>query len=345
MHHLPEVIETEDQLEELLSRPTPGAVQAMKELEGDLVILGSGGKIGPTLAQLARRAAKEAGKPARIIGVDKQFSPESKRRLEAAGVETVVCDLLDRDAVAKLPEAPNVIFMAGMKFGSTGNESLTWAMNAYLPALCAERYRKSRIVVFSSGNIYHLVPIVRGGSREVDQTAPFGEYAQSVLARERMFEYFSRTYGTRVVLFRLNYAVELRYGILLDIAQKVWTGTAIDVTMGNANVIWQGDVNSQVIQCIALAQSPPYIVNIAGPEIISVRTVALRFGELLGREPRFTGEEAPTALLSNASQAHHRFGYPSVPLETIIRYVAHWIKLGGPTLNKPTHYEQRDGKF
>jgi nucleoside-diphosphate-sugar epimerase len=342
---LPETIETEEQLEEVLSAPTPELIADLSRLEGDLLVLGAGGKMGPMLARLARRGLDASGSRQKVIGVSRFTSDAARQSLEAAGVDTIACDLLDRQSVEQLPQVPNVIFMAGRKFGSTGNEPLTWAMNTHVPALVAERYRGSRIVAFSTGNVYDLAPVVRGGSTEDMPTRPIGEYAQSCLGRERIFQYFSQRYETPAMLVRLNYAVELRYGILLDVGQKVATGTPVDLTMGNVNVIWQGDANAAVLRALHLAASPASILNLTGPEIVSIRAVATRVGDLLGVKPRFEGAEAPTALLSNASRAHALFGYPHVSLDQMIRWVAHWIAIGGALLDKPTHYEQRDGKF
>ncbi len=343
--NLPEYIETEDELEDVLSTPSPEVVESVSQLDGDIIILGVGGKIGPSLAQMAARAVKEAGSNKRIIGVDYVYSDPIRARLEDAGLELLQCDLLDRDAVAGLPQVENVIFMAGMKFGSTGAEHRTWAMNVYMPGIVAERFRDSRILVFSSGNIYGLVPVLHGGSTEADPVNPEGDYAQSVVGRERMFEYASHKYGTRVLQFRLNYAVELRYGVLYDVAEKVYNKQPVDVTMGHYNCIWQGDVNAFVLRSIPFAASPPRILNVTGPEIVSVRWVARRFGELFGVEPIIEGCEADTALLSNTAQAAGLFGYPKVPLDRIMHWIAHWVEIGGPTLGKPTHYETRDGKF
>ncbi len=342
---LPEYIETEEALEELLSRPDPALVEVMGKLDGDLIILGVAGKMGPTLARLARRALEEAGNPVRVIGVSRFSSPGLRASLEAAGIQTVSCDLLDRQAVAQLPDAPYVIFMAGRKFGSTDNEPLTWAMNTYVPAIIAERYRASHIVAFSTGNVYDLVPLSSGGATEATPPHPIGDYAQSCLGRERILTYFSQQYGTPMTIMRLNYAVELRYGVLLDVAQQVYAGNVIDLSMGNANVIWQGDANRYALHCLDLVASPPTILNVTGPEIVSIRAVVRRFGELFGVEPRLEGEEAPTAFLSNASRAYHLFGYPRIPLDTVVRWVAHWVSIGGPTLDKPTHYQEREGKF
>jgi len=329
----------------MLSTPTPGLVEALSEWEGDLLILGAGGKIGPRLAAMARTALAESGKTARVIAVDLFPAPAAREALEADGIEAITCDLLDREALARLPDAPNVIFMAGRKFGSTGDEPLTWALNVHVPALVADRYRDARIVVFSSGNVYPFTPVTSGGPTEDDPVGPVGEYAQSCLGRERMFQHFSRRFGTRATILRLNYAIDLRYGVILDVAQKVHEGLPIDVTMGYVNVVWQGDVNARTLRSFSLCQSPPTIVNITGPEAVSVRAMAERLGELMGRQPVFEGREADTALLSNASRARALFGEPTAPLDTMVQWVAHWVMIGGPTLDKPTHFEQRDGKF
>ncbi|MGH2351466.1 MAG: NAD-dependent epimerase/dehydratase family protein [Chloroflexota bacterium] len=339
---------SEAELDDLLSRPGEALVRDLARLPGDIAILGVGGKMGPTLARLARRAADlaDGGRNGRrIIGVSRFSEADLPAALHAAGVETHVCDLLDPAAVQELPDAPNVIFMAGRKFGSTGGEALTWAMNSYVPALVARRYPDSRIVVFSSGNVYPLVPVLSGGATEQTSPAPVGEYAQSVLGRERMFEHFSRQLGMPAVALRLNYAIDLRYGILLDVAQQVLAGEAIDVTMGHVNVIWQGDANAIALRALALASSPPTVLNLTGPETVSIRRLAERFGALLEVEPRFTGVEAETALLNNAGQCHRRFGYPTVPLEQMVEWVAHWVQAGAKTLGKPTHFQEREGRF
>jgi nucleoside-diphosphate-sugar epimerase len=338
-------ISTEAELEEALSRPSPEAVRDLAPLKGDLVLLGVGGKMGPTLARMARRALDEAGKKAAVIGVARFSNPKSREALEAAGVKTVSCDLLNREEVLKLPDAAAVIFMVGQKFGTTGAEAATWATNAYLPGLVAERYSKIPTVAFSTGNVYPLVPVASGGATEETPPGPIGEYAQSALARERMFEYFSRGRGTPTAIYRLNYAVELRYGILLEIALKVWNGTPLDVRMGYVNVIWQGDANANALRMLFLGQSPPAIFNVTGPETVSIRQLAGRFGELLGKTPVVQGKEEETALLNNASKSLARFGKPRITLDQAVEWVAHWVKIGGPTLNKPSHFETRDGKF
>ena len=338
-------IQSEAELEARLSEPSPEDIALFQKMDGDLAIIGAAGKMGPSLARRAARAARAAGVKKRIVGVSRFSEPGSESFLQEAGVETLRADLLDPAAFATLPDAANVIFMAGRKFGSTGAESLTWAMNAYLPALVAERYRESRIVAFSSGNVYPLVPLRSGGATEDLAPEPVGEYAQSVLARERLFEHFSRTHGTAVTLLRLNYATDLRYGILLEIGSKVFEERSVDVTMGAVNVIWQGDANSAALRSLPLAQSPPFILNLTGPETLSVRTVAEIFGQIFGKTPVLEGKEAPTALLSNAARCRRLLGLPSVTASRIIDWTAHWIKMGGKTLGKPTHFEARDGKF
>lgn len=341
----PSTIQDEEHLERLLSEPTPEVTEMMRELEGDLLILGVGGKIGPSLARMARRASDEAGKKRRIIGVALFENEHVRLRLEREGIQCIHGDLLDRSFLEQLPDAPNVIFMAGMKFGATENLPLTWAINCYLPGLVAERFRESRIIVFSTGCVYPLVPLVSGGSLESDPPQPVGEYAQSCLGRERMFEYGSRTYGTPVAIIRLNYAVEMRYGVLVDVAQKVWSGDPIDLSMGHVNVIWQGDVNAMVLRCLSYCQSPPLVLNITGPETVSVRWLANQFGALFGKEPQLMGQESPTALLSNAARAFGLFGYPRLPLQVLIRWTADWIARGQRLFGKPTHFEVRNGKF
>ena len=338
-------IRSEAELEERLSRPSPADRDFLRELEGDLLILGVAGKMGPSLARRARRAAEEAGVRKRIIGVARFSNPAVREALEAAGVETIAADLLEDDQLRALPEVPNVIYMAARKFGTTGNEYLTWALNTYLPARVAERYRHSRIVAFSSGNVYPLVPVVQGGPSESAPAEPLGEYAQSVLGRERMFEYFSARYGTPVALLRLNYAIDLRYGVLLDIGWKVHQRRPVNVAMGMVNVIWQGDANSVALRALGLCQAPPAVLNVTGPETLSVRSLALKFGQRFGVAPILEGSEAPSALLSDASRCHRLFGYPEVSLDQMIEWVAEWIRLGGAMWNKPTHFEVRDGRF
>ena len=339
------MVSTEQQLEDRLSEPSEADARAMAEIEGDLLILGVGGKMGPSLARRARRACDLAGVKKRITGVARFSTPGTREFLEANGVATIQADLLHREALAALPDAANVIFMTGRKFGSTGAAHLSWAMNVFQPGTAAERFHQSRIVAFSSGNVYPLVPVLEGGATESTPPAPVGEYAQSALGRERMLEYFSSRYGTRVTILRLNYAIDLRYGVLLDIGQKVFERRPVNLSMGHVNVIWQGDANSICLRSFALCQSPPAILNMTGPETISIRWLARRFGDRFGVEPIFEGTESDTALLNNAARCHRLFGYPSVTVEQMIEMVADWIGLGGATLNKPTHFETRDGRF
>jgi nucleoside-diphosphate-sugar epimerase len=339
------MIANETELEGVLSAPSAADIDALRGLEGPLLILGAAGKMGPSLAHRARRALDAAGNNAAVIAVSRFSEPGVRERLESWNIQTIECDLLEPGALDKLPEAPNVIFMAARKFGSTGNPSLTWAINTYLPGLAAHRWRESRIVAFSSGNVYPLVPVSSGGATEQTPPDPIGEYAQSVLGRERMFDYVSRNYGTPVTLLRLNYAVELRYGVLVDIAMKVRDRQPVDLNMGHVNVIWQGDANSVALRALQRATSPPFILNLTGPETLRVRDIAREFGKRFGVEPHFTGAEHPTALLNNASLCHRLFGMPSLMAKDLMDLTAAWILRGGQTLGKPTHFEMREGKF
>ncbi len=334
-----------EQLEDLLSRPTPEVVESMRRVEGDLIFLGVGGKIGPTLARMARRASDEAGVRRRVYGVARFSDQALRQRLESWGIETVACDLLDRNALARLPEVPNVYYLAAMKFGTTGQEDMTWAMNVYLPGMVCERFPTSRLVSYSTGNVYPLVPAGRGGSVEGDPLAPVGEYGASCLGRERILTYFSRKLHMPVALLRLNYAQEPRYGILVDIAQQVLAEQPIDVTMGYFNAIWQGDSNAMTLRAIEHAAVPPRAINLAGPEELRVRQVAEEFGRLFGKPVRITGREAPDALLSNGRLGHELLGRPTVMPDQMIRWIADWLARGGPTHGKPTKFQARDGKF
>ncbi|MEX0886658.1 MAG: NAD-dependent epimerase/dehydratase family protein [Phycisphaeraceae bacterium] len=338
-------IEDVDALEERLSRPSPAVVAMMQRLEGDIILLGAAGKMGPTLARMTRRASDDASTSRRVIAVSRFSQAGSRDQMEAWGVETIKADLLDAKALADLPDAPNIVYMAGMKFGATGNEALTWAMNCWLPGMVAQRYAGSRIAAFSTGNVYGLASVTSGGSREGDEPNPQGEYAMSCLGRERMFEHFSRAAGTRVSLIRLNYACELRYGVLVDLAQKIIAGEPIPLGMGVFNVIWQGDANAHALLSLEHAASPAWPVNITGPEAVSVHAAAQQLGAMLDREPVFEGEATGSAILSNAQQAHRLFGYPEVSVDRMMRWVADWVQRGGASLGKPTHYEVRDGKF
>ncbi|MEM2929694.1 MAG: NAD(P)-dependent oxidoreductase [Thermoproteota archaeon] len=342
---LPELIESEEELEEILSRPMPETVEALSELDGDFLILGVAGKIGPTLARLVKKAVDESGLKKRVIGVSRFSNLRLREELEKAGVETVSCDLLEEDEVAKLPESSNVIYMVGRKFGTEEDSSLTWAVNTHIPATVSRKFRGSRIVVFSTGNVYPLVPVYSGGADESTPPSPVGEYAQSCLGRERIFEYFSKKYGLKTLFLRLNYAIDLRYGVLLDVAQKVFNSSPIDLRMGYVNVIWQGDVNNIAARSLKLCESPPEIINVSGPETVSVRWLSEQFGSIFGKKPFFKNEEMGTALLSNASKCCRVFGRPTVALEQMIRWVAHWVLIGGGTFNKPTYFEVVDGRF
>ena len=341
----PRVIQDESQLDDLLSTPSSAAIETLRRLEGDLVLLGVAGKMGPTLARMARRASDAAGTSRRVIGVSRFSEAGQEAALQAHGVETIRCDLLDEGAVSRLPDAPLVIYMAGRKFGSSGLESLTWAMNTYLPAVVARRYAHSRIAAFSTGNVYGLTRAGRGGSLETDAPAPVGEYAMSCLGRERMLEHVSRTHGTPLAILRLNYATEMRYGLLVDLARKIAAGEPIDLTMGHANVIWQGDANAMAIASLAHAASPPYVVNIAGRDELSVRDVCTALAARMGRDVTFTGTEAGDALLSNGTRGWSDLGSPQVSLDQLLDWTADWIVRGGSSLGKPTHFESRDGRF
>src|SRR5690348_4897408 len=339
-------IQTEPELEELLSRPDDATAAAMASLEGDLLILGAGGKMGPSLARLARRSCERAGVSKRIVAVARFTNSSLLAELRSGGIETITCDLLEREALARLPDIPNVVFMAARKFGTSGDEHLTWAMNTYLPGLVAERFRHSRIVTFSTGNVYPLLPVSQGGAVETIPVHPIGEYAQSALGRERMFQYASARWGTKIAVLRLNYAVELRYGVLVDIGRAVFAQRPISLRMPYVNVIWQGDANSWCLRSFAHCQSPPLILNITGTETLSVRKLALEFGRHFGVEPAFApATEGTSALLNDAAKARGLFGAPKVGIGELIAWIAGWIRNGGALLNKPTHFQTRDGKF
>jgi nucleoside-diphosphate-sugar epimerase len=341
----PSTPSTVDELEEVLSRPSDDVVRAMAEVTGDILVLGVGGKMGPTLARMAKRASDDAGVTRRVIGVSRFSSPGVEQRLNAWGVETIRCDLLDRVSIGQLPDVENVVFMAGMKFGATENPSLTWAMNCLVPALVSERFRESRWAVFSSGNIYGMTSATGRGSLETDVPMPIGEYASTILGRERMFEYFSRRHDTPMTFLRLNYAVELRYGVLVDLAKKVLADDPIDVSMGSANVIWQSEANAMSLQSLLVAESPPRVLNIAGSEFFRIRDVGVRLGELLDKPVRFSSEESDEAFLSNAEASYNLFHRPQVAVDQMIRWTADWVLRGGDDLGKPTHFESRDGKY
>lgn len=333
------------ELEDRLSEPTAGVIETLHAVSGDLLFLGVAGKMGPTLARMAKRASDAAGTPRRVIGVSRFSDASQVASLNSHGIETIRCDLMDEAAVAHLPEVANVIYCAAMKFGATGNEALTWAMNTWLPSVVCRKFRRSRIVAFSTGNVYGLVPVSSGGSVETDTPQPVGEYAMSCLGRERMFEHFSRTLGIPTALLRLNYACELRYGVLVDLARKVWTGQPVDLGMGWFNCLWQGDANAMTLQSLALTATPPSRLNLTGPELLGVRAVAEKLGRRMNRPVTFTGEEGASALLNNAGEALRRFGPPRVTAGELLNWVADWVMRGGPDLGKPTHFESRDGRF
>jgi nucleoside-diphosphate-sugar epimerase len=337
---------SEAELEELLSAPTQETVEAAGRLGGDLLVLGAGGKMGPSLARLARRSLDEAGLAHRVICVSRFGSGDLEARLRGHGIETIACDLLDREALAALPDAPNVLYLAGFKFGASGAPHRTWAMNAYLPAIVADRFAEARIVALSTGNVYPQVSPGSGGASEATPPEPVGEYAQSCLARERMFEHMAEARGARSVMIRLNYATDLRYGVLLDVAEKVNRGAPVDLAMGWINTIWQGDANAVLLRAFELCSAPPDVLNLTGPELLSVRETARELARLLDRpEPRFEGEEADTALLNDASRCRELYGPPRVPAATLIEWTAAWVGRNGPTLGKPTHFETRDGRY
>jgi len=307
--------------------------------------LGVGGKMGPTLARMAKRAVDLSGRTRQVFGASKFETESVVNDLEAAGIKVFSGDLLDEAFLASLPDAENIVYMAGLKFGSTQNAALTWAINTHLPALVARRFRGSRMVVFSTGNVYPFVSVASGGCVESDDLGPIGEYAQSCLGRERIFQYFSQEHGTPMTIIRLNYAVEMRYGVLVDVALKVKTGQPIDLSMGYFNAIWQGDANAMILQSLSLCASPAAVLNVTGPEVLSIRAVALEFGRLFSAVPHFVGQESDTALLNNAARAHKLFGQPKVSVSQMIAWIADWIQRDQPLLNKPTHFEERKGKY
>ncbi len=345
MNLQPDRIDNEEQLEELLSRPGNEVKELFSQLDGDLIFLGVAGKIGISLATMAKRACDEAGVKKRITGVSLFENKEQQRKLEKLGIVTIHGDLLDTNFTNSLPSVRNVFYLAGMKFGSVDNLALTWAVNTYLPAIVVNHFRQSRIVAFSTGCVYPLVPVESGGSVESDPPVAIGEYAQSCLGRERMFEYGSIKNKTEVALIRLNYSVEMRYGVLVDIAVKVKNNQPVDLTMGYFNVIWQGDLNDFVLRSLTYAKSPAQVLNITGDEILSVREVAGEFGRLFGIKPVFENSEAPTALLNNARKSYDMFGHPKTPVSQIIKWIAEWIMNEKGLLGKPTHFEVRDGKY
>ena len=334
-----------EQLYQELLQPSESLISDIKKLDGDILILGAGGKMGPALAKLAKQAVDKAGVAKKVIAASRFSEPGLEQELHNSGIETYTADLLEDDQLNRLPDVKNVLYLAGQKFGTTGKESFTWAMNAYLPGRVAQRYQKSRIVVFSTGNVYPLSPVSLGGLTEQHPTGPVGEYAQSCLGRERIFQYSSLKYNTPIFIYRLNYANDVTYGVLLEIAKSVSEEKPLDVSMGHVNVIWQGDANEIAIRALHHCDVPAKIVNITGHETISVRWVAQQFGKLFGKTPQFINEEQSTALLSNAAESIRLFGDARVTVKQMIELVAEWIKQGGKIINKPTHFQEREGQF
>lgn len=334
-----------DALEYELLKPSAALLADLASIDGDIMLLGVGGKMGPSMARLLKRALSEAGISKRVIGVSRFSDAELRDALEREGVETIVADLLNEDDLAALPKVENIIYLAGHKFGSHGNESFTWAMNAYLPGRVAEHFKDSKIVAFSSGNVYPFSPAHSGGLSEEVSPSPVGEYGQSCLGRERIFQHFSKKNQTPVLIYRLNYAVDLRYGVVMEIAKAVLEGREIDLSTGNVNVIWQGDANEIAIRSLLQCESPAKILNVTGPETLSVQWLAEQFGLAFDKEPLFINEVQETALLSNASECHRLFGYPRVTIREVIDITATWLKEGGDLFNKATHYQEREGKF
>lgn len=332
-------------LEHQLLAPSTALIEDIKKIQGDIIFLGIGGKMGPSMAKLAIRAIQAAGIDKKIIGVSRFSTNELQQELEDLGIRTIACDLLDPEQLKELPQVPNVIYLAGHKFGTTGNEDFTWAMNTYLPGMIASHFKKSNIVAFSSGNVLPFVPISQAGVSEETTPEPVGEYAQSCLGRERMFEYFAKKNNTPTLIYRLNYAVDFRYGVLVEIAKAVKAQLPIDLTTENVNVIWQGDANEIALRSLLHCQTPAKTLNVTGPEILSIRWIAERFAEHFQTSPIYINAPAGTALLNNASECHRLFGYPRTTIREAIDITAHWLMSGGELWNKDTHFQERKGKF
>lgn len=338
---LPDSIADEAMLEDMLSSPSDALVETLNKLNGDITILGVGGKMGPTLARMAKRAAP--GK--RIIGVARFSDPSLRVKLEADGIETVMCDLLDETAVNALEKTANMVFMAGRKFGSDGNQPLTWAMNTHVPAIVAQAFSHARIAVFSTACVYSFADVNGSGATEDGRLTPPGEYANSCIGRERMFEYFADVHGTKVALLRLSYAIDLRYGVLHDIGKAVLDGTPVQLDSGHCNIIWQRDANDIALRSLAMADNPAVPLNLSGPDVVRVRDLALAFAEMFGKEPVFEGSEQPEAWIIDTSKQQQLYGKPEVDVQTMVKWVAAWLSQGGRTLGKPTHFEVRDGTY
>lgn len=338
-------MKTIKQLEAFMTKPSTQLVRDIQKISGDILILGVGGKMGPTLAKLAKRAIDEAGIDKKVIGISRFSSGNLQKELEDFGIETIATDLLDDQALQSLPIVENIIYMAGNKFGTVGNEHFTWAMNTYLPGRLAEKFFSSNIVAFSTGNVYPLTNVLNNDCTEEKAVEPIGEYAQSCLGRERILTYFSHKNQTPMLFFRLNYAIDMRYGVLLEIGNQVFNGQSIDLAMGNVNVIWQGDANEYALRSLLHCATPPQILNITGPETISIRWLAEEFGKRFNKCPQFENEEQQTALLNNATKAHQLFGYPKVSIGQMIDMVSSWLINNGETHNKPTHFQERKGAF
>lgn len=328
-----------------LLQPSAVLISDMAAMKGDLLILGVGGKIGPSLALLAKQAIDRSGVPRKVIGISRFSESGLKEQLEKEGIETRVADLMNETELASLPDAENVLYLAGTKFGTTGKEPFTWAMNTYLPGRVAEKYKNSRIVVYSTGNVYPFSPVIGCGADEKTPPAPVGEYGQSCLGRERIFQHFAEKYHTPLLIYRLNYANDLRYGVLVEIAKAVKEERSIDLNTGHVNIIWQGDANEMALRSFHHCTKPAKILNVTGPETASVRWLAEQFGDIFGKTPVFTGEEQPSALLSNAAESFRIFGYPKVSLKQMIGLTAEWLLQDGATIYKPTHFQERKGEF
>lgn len=345
MNNVKSFIENENELENKLTEPSSELIDFMKKLDGDIMILGAGGKMGPYIAGMAIRAIRSAGVSKKVYAVSRFTNKDVKDKLASWGIEVIVADLMDESQLTSLPDVKNIVYAVGYKFGIKGKEPFVWALNTYLPGRVSEKFKESKIVVISSGNVYPLVSIRTGGATEDTPPEPVGEYAMTRLGGERIFQYFSIKYKTPMTLVRLNYAGELRYGVLVDIALWVYNKKPIDLRMGYVNTIWLGDACDMILRSFMLCSVPPSIVNLTGPETISVRWVAQEFGKRFGIEPIFANEEEETALLSNASKAFQIFGYPKVTLRQMIDWIAYWIKNKGKLYNKPTHYWIRNGRF